>query len=376
MALVLFTANWESLKKVITNRYFILFTTFFLLSLLSTLWSEDVRSAFKYVELRLLLVLFPFIFCSTDLKVKHSREILFVFITGLFTAALVGFANSYYDYHSTLDTGYFFNDNLIDIFNKQAPYFSLYVNVALVFIVFLINGLSTVKKVFLILLGLLLCIFQLLLAVRISILALTILLIVFTIKQLITKSTTMGKVISVVSLLIVGGLVFTLPQTSNRFKSMLSNLDYQFDNPNPVNHFNGEISSENWNGLNLRLALWHCGKDIIKNNVFFGVGGGDYKAEMRSQYEIKKFIYAKEQDFGVHNQFLYSWISWGAFGLLIFLISLVYPTMAAFANRNYPYLIFLFVISISFLTENTLNRYIGVYFFGLFNSLLFFQRAK
>lgn len=375
-ALVLFINDLKANMRVLSNKYFLSFISFLLLTAVSVLWSANTKEGLKYVELRLLLLLFPYIFCSVSISVKSLRKIFLTFISALILGLIVGGLNSSYNYWLTVDSGYFYNDNLVGILNKQATYFSIYINCGIIALVYLYNRGNNVARWIFLGIGATFVFALLLLAVRTSILTFVLLIILISIYQIIKNASRKKGILGIIGLFFVLLLIFTLPQTANRFKSLTTNLDYQFDNPNPVNHFNGEITSDNWNGLNLRRALWHCGKDIIKQQPLLGVGGGDYKEAMITQFESKNFKYALQQNFGIHNQFLYAWISFGAIGLLVFLSSILIPMIFAYDKQNFLFLAFILIFLISFLTENTLNRYIGVYFYGLFNSLLFFCDEK
>ncbi len=373
--LSLWSLGKDGLKTMIQNKYVWFFWGYVLITLLGISYSSNVSQGFKYVEMRLLLILFPVIFFS----LRNSILVLTIlrwFILMVFAGAFIGLINSTILYIQTMDFGYFFNDNLVSLINKQATYYSIYVNLALVFIVYFFGKFSDKEKAIYLIIGSILILFQILLAVRISLFTFLILIFLGVFNLPVKKRRLYGAsaVLGVITISILSVLFF--PQTINRLKSMSSNFRYEFDNPNPVNHFNGEVKSENWNGLTLRLALWHCGIDIIKENPVFGVGSGDYKGEMNLQFEKKNFIYALDQNFGVHNQYLYSWISFGLLGLLSIYLLILPSARYAWLYENHLYLSFVLIFFLVFITENALNRYMGIYIYGLFNSSLFFLRTE
>lgn len=375
-AFTIFTNTLNQTKLVLANKYFLIFISYFVLTALGVLYSTDIHEGLKYVEQRLLMVLFPFIFISHSISYAKRNAIFFSFIFSVVMGLVIGFFYSYYNYWLTSDSGYFYNDNLVELIVKQATYYSIYINVVLLLIIFILPKLKSKVRTALIFFIPILITAQILLAVRISILTLLIIAISLIIYALITKSSKLALLIVSACIIVCISIVFMFPQTLKRFESMMTNFEYRFDNPNQVNHFNGEISSENWNGLNLRLALWHCGIDIIKERPLIGVGTGDYKSSMRAQYKDKNFLYAIERDFGVHNQFLYTGISFGLIGALIFIGSILLPVLSAGIKQNYLYIGFALIIGIGFLTENILNRYMGIYFFSFFNAFLFTTGKK
>ena len=74
-----------------------------------------------------------------------------------------------------------------------------------------------------------------------------------------------------------------------------------------------------------------------------------------------------------HNQYLAITVAFGIVGLLWYLFSLLYP-LSVKDNRNYLYLVFLFILLFSMLTEDTLETQIGVTLFAFFNSFLVFTK--
>lgn len=364
----------DKLKHTFNNLYFWLFVSYLLITFLASFYSSDFSGGMKYVEMRLLLFMLPLIFAATKISKKYFDQVLIIFLMAVLLALGAGFFNSYLHYIHSGDTGFFYNDNLVSVVDKQATYFGLYINLSLVLCIYILRKLSISWKLKLltVMCMVILIVGQMLLAVRAAILTMVIIGIAHLIFYSFNKNIKYGIGMLIAGLLVILSSFFILPQMTNRFKSMASNLEYDFENPNPVNHFNGEIKKENWNGLTLRLALWHCGIDIIKENPLFGTGTGDYDEAMAEQFKEKNFIYAREMNFGVHNQYLYSWISFGIIGILLHLTMIFAPMFDAFKRKNYLYIFFIIVIAFAMLTENTLNRYFGIYFYAVMNSFFFF----
>lgn len=70
-----------------------------------------------------------------------------------------------------------------------------------------------------------------------------------------------------------------------------------------------------------------------------------------------------------HNQFIYNLAAYGLLGLVVFLIGFYYPLLLGIRERNVLSLVVYLVITLSFLTEYTLEANIGV-IIGLFFPLL------
>ncbi len=344
----------------------------FLLTVIGTLYSTDLKNAWRIIEMRLTLLLIPLIFVSTDYSKKTNIQILLTFLYSCIAASIVGLLFSFYNYYITNDSGYFYNDNLVIAIKNQAVYFALYLNICLIIIYWYLQESGYRNKSMWLLVMIYLVLFIFLLASRVSILV-SLIIIGFIFYNLFLKrrkvSNIIGMVILLIGSVILLGIIF--PKTTKRFRSATSNFHYKFDNPNDVNHFNGQLSEQNWNGLTLRLALWQCGLEIIEESPFLGVGTGDYDIKFREKIEEKNFLYAMKQDFGVHNQYLNIAISFGLFGLCVYLFSIGYLVYDAIGKKNYLFVAIILVFLLGFMTENVLNRYIGILSFSILMTMTY-----
>lgn len=120
--------------------------------------------------------------------------------------------------------------------------------------------------------------------------------------------------------------------------------------------------------VNYRYGIWHCATKIIKNNWLWGVGADNTQKKLNKCYN--SFEYQSYEDFSKvvynsHNQYFDQLLKFGIFGLLLFCFFLVY-----FVPKADPfYQTFIIIVALSFLTENLLDRQIGVVFVSLLNSI-------
>ncbi len=121
-----------------------------------------------------------------------------------------------------------------------------------------------------------------------------------------------------------------------------------------------------------RIEFIKASLGIIKDNVVFGVGTGDIVDAFADYYEETNSKLRPEYRFRSHNQYLAITVAFGIIGLLWFLFSMLYPVLADKKNRNYIYIVFLFIMMLSMLTEDTIETQIGVTLFAFFNSFLVF----
>jgi hypothetical protein len=137
-------------------------------------------------------------------------------------------------------------------------------------------------------------------------------------------------------------------------------IKYQLDN------------AENPNGHSLlqRIEYWKTGFRIAKENWLFGVGTGDVQLAFDRQYAKDASILAPENRLRAHNMYLTVWISFGVFGLVLFVGMLMNFAAKAKKNRELIAQMFVFVALVSFWYEDMIETQLGVcivaFFLGLF----------
>lgn len=124
-----------------------------------------------------------------------------------------------------------------------------------------------------------------------------------------------------------------------------------------------------------RIIYLKAGADLFSANLELGVGIGDVHDEFMNYYEKNNSKLRGENRKRVHNQYMSLAVGLGVFGLIIWLFVFYSPYFIMNNNRRL-YFYFLLIISISFLTDNTLERQAGVMFFAFFNSLLLFHKIE
>lgn len=141
--------------------------------------------------------------------------------------------------------------------------------------------------------------------------------------------------------------------------------------------YDNYISTKNANGSSVfqRVEYIKASLNIIKDNPLMGVGTGDIANTFEQYYEDTNSKLTKENRLRSHNQYLAITVAFGIIGLLWYLFSILYP-LSMRENRNYLYIIFLLIMLLSMLTEDTLETQIGVTLFAFFNSFLVFAADK
>ena len=125
----------------------------------------------------------------------------------------------------------------------------------------------------------------------------------------------------------------------------------------------------NGHSLTMRIYFWEAAVQLIKQNALFGVGTGDVQQELNKTYVEIKSPLEVEWYKRPHNQFLTITVALGIFGLIIFLVSIIYPVIILKSYLPKLYWPFFIIAVLSFFLEDTLETQAGCTFFAFFNSL-------
>lgn len=123
-----------------------------------------------------------------------------------------------------------------------------------------------------------------------------------------------------------------------------------------------------------RIVYWKQAWLLIKENMLIGVGTGDVQNEFEESYKQSNSSLNESFRLRAHNQYLTFWVTFGIAGLLIIMITIIYPIVLSVKTKDYYYLLFSAVALLSMINEDTLETQAGVTFFAFFNSFLLFSR--
>lgn len=125
----------------------------------------------------------------------------------------------------------------------------------------------------------------------------------------------------------------------------------------------------NGHSFTMRLFFLKAAFCAIQENWLFGTGTGDVQDKMNECYTHSDSPLEKEWHKRPHNQFVTILVALGAVGLIIFLVSLIYPLILLWKQLPSVYWMFLTSAIVSFIFEDTLETQSGLSFFALFNTL-------
>ncbi len=372
-----------SRKKDRTFLWFFLF--FFVLHIIGSFYSENSHAASIDITLKLPFIIMPlFMFLSGEYVRENNRKVLLSFVAGNFVASLVCLVAATVRSISVVNGSWTFNSELMDhnysFWQKLANggnnfmyeplsifqhpgYFSIFIVSSVIFLLDMLLrkeiGKTTFRKVLYIVLIVFFSIMVYLLFARTGLIALLFVFLAYLIYYVLSTKRSFLKLSFILAIAVGGVMVLGF---NGRMRNSLDELKAFFSESHQ------QEDTEN------RLVIWYNALDIVKSNLFFGVGTGDNKDQLLKMYKERGLKKAEAANRNIHNQFLETTIQLGLIGLFSLLSLLLLAFIKGIRARN-PLLICFVVINVLFfMFESCLNRQAGVFYFALVLSLLLFIR--
>jgi len=347
------------------------FAALYGLYLIGMLYSTNLGFGSFDLEVKLSLIVFPLVFATISEDSTDPRLSFFVFcsfLAGCFAGSLILSGFAFVEYIRLRNPAVFFYTGFSRFIHPS--YLSMYLNLAISFI-----GYSLVRKDqhvkvnirFLLVFLLLLFSFEVfLLSSKAGIFSLMlVLLLIILFYMTVHKNIWKGIIMIVVTGTMFYAAFRFLPITAARFKGAETVLSEQKGS----DHDKIESNSE-------RLVAWKAALEVIRKYPVFGVGTGDVKDELMSEYQRGHKLAAYSMQLNSHNQYFQTWIATGLAGLLVLVSMLVIPAWLALSRRDLLYFSFLAVFAFNLLVESMLEIQAGVIYYAFFNSLLFFRLSS
>ena len=128
-------------------------------------------------------------------------------------------------------------------------------------------------------------------------------------------------------------------------------------------------SDPNGHSLLQRLEAWKTGLEIYKDHYILGTGTGDVDDAFTEKYIEKKSKLTAENQIRAHNMYLTSLLTFGPIGLLLFFYLIVTHLKIQLKSKQLVGFIFMIVMVITFLFEDTLETQTGITLFSFFAAL-------
>lgn len=345
---------------------------FFVLHLVSIMFSDNTNEALAISERRLSLVIFPVILLTSVPK-ETVRKILLAFVAGNMAALLYCILKAVMAYTETPYQSVFFYHKLSSALGLNAIYFSAY----LVFSIHILldetiklKGLSKACCIAVAVFfagGCLMLNSKMMLFVLMTGLAVRFLL---PGSRIPVRTKLIGITLAIVLPVLA---VLTLPPLKKRVAEEIgTNMQvvtlqtYRYDTP--------------FTGTSLRIVIWRYCYEILseQGNWFTGVGTGDFQDLLNERYR-NTGVYAGGSrpgdtgyiGYGPHNQYIETVFSLGITGLVVFVVFLALLWKSAWNEKNNLLFQLLLLLTFFCFSESVLSTNKGIIFFLFFIFLLY-----
>ncbi len=151
----------------------------------------------------------------------------------------------------------------------------------------------------------------------------------------------------------------------NRIYQIVWEIDVYQKGGNPSGH-----------SVSQRLEYYKMALQIIHEDFWFGKGTGGYYTAYQEKYNQSKFFQGQKYRQRSHNMFLSYWIDFGLVGMCYICFALAAPVFLERKTRSFLLLVFLLIVLISFMNEDTLNNHDAISFFAFFYPLYLYSKSE
>jgi len=378
----------------------LLIIAFYLWNAVSAFLSHDLAEGLSMLQLRVPLLLFPLSLGSLRLRETERDRILLCYALVHTLASLACLAGAFVQcrVHGG-DTQYLYDDSLSSLVHIQSVYFALMTEIAVFVFIYLLGKGSVLLQVgsgapagtassagyassagdarpfrgawwtyaciaFLL-------VFHFMLASRIGLILMYSGLLVFAGGYFFirTQKWRQGLIFVVLLLSCIGGFMLFFPKTLNRFHE-LEYTDYHYDSHGMESHYNMKVTPDQWNGANIRLAIWNCAWTVAREHLWSGVPLGDKRETLVREYRNVHFDFAVKSRRNTHNTYLDVLVTFGLPGLLLFLAGFAgLPLVRLSGRKEYLGMAVVLVFLASMVTETYIDRSLGCVLLGFFLSV-------
>ncbi|WP_339882046.1 O-antigen ligase family protein [Polaribacter vadi] len=348
--------NFFQNKNTFDKKYFLSNSYYFIILLITFLYTKDLNTASLKVQTMISLVAFPLIFSlfnknDKQVLIEYKFNYLWIYIIGVVLYNTIPFLWFYsiIPNYSFLGMSYHLKNFIMNNIGKYGIhpiYMSMHCCLAVLFSLKLFLSLKKkYVKILLLFLNLILFFFILIYARKGPIIAFLITLVTFFYVE--------KRKYLKYNLLIVFGLIVLLsliPTTRNRFLELAK-----------VEKMTVDDSSSS----NIRYTIYKNSIILVKEAPFLGYGIGDYQQELNKLYK-KNAPILLDNAYNSHNQYLGFLLIGGIILLVTFLFYFCEKFVIAFQTNNTLLILVLVFYGIAMLFENILERENGVIFFAFF----------
>ena len=353
------------LKKFFNNKLALAFTALFVLYLLTYFNSENLHYWAERVRIKLPFLILPFAISSLfPLPQKRFETVLAIFFFTIFLTTVYSMIN--FSFHfAEISNGYYSAKTMWT--PKDHIRFSLAVAICVWIGIYLYRQSFFIwhknEKFFFFSVAFLLIIYLHILSVRSGVLGFYLSAFYFVFYFLLIKKQWKYALVVCSTVVIFFWLAINFsPTLSKKINYMHYDVAHFFDGSNVSYHSDAA-----------RLMSQKMSWEVIKKNIWWGVGVGDVEDNVKNEYAVQHPEIEENQRLEPHNQFLFCWTALGLVGLILFFSPIFSIFFAGNNLKKWLFSAAYLILLSSFFTEATLETQVGTALFLFFVLLFHFQ---
>jgi O-antigen ligase len=363
----------KALRTAFTNKILLAYFSIFLLELAGLFYTHHLFVGWKQMESKATLIAIPFILCAGPFTDRAGyRRLLSAYCLLLAGVCLYCLSMAVVEYHWQKDPDVFFYHQLTSPVSVNAVFFSCYVLVAILFLLFspdrsFARGLRIALILF----------FTAIMVLLSSRLLLVLLGVIFTVyltgRYRLREKTKQALVISLLVVLGTAVLAFTDNPVSRRCRELGMAQAQPSQTPSAQAAAGPQLDrlpSSSFNSINFRLMTWRYAFEILHehNAWVFGVSGGDSQALLDQKY-MDAGMSQGYLGYNFHNEYIEMLVRSGFLGVGVFMICLVMLIGAARSAANPAAGFTVVMLVLLFGTESALEMQHILFLFAFFPML-------
>jgi O-antigen ligase len=372
----------KALRTAFTNKIFLAYFSIFLLEFAGLFYTHHLFVGWKQMESKATLVAIPFILCAGPFTDRAGyRRLLSAYCLLLAGVCIYCLSMAVVEYHWQKDPDVFFYHQLTSPVSFNAVFFSGYVLIAILFLLFspdrpfarvppftrvppFARGLRIALILF----------FTAIMVLLSSRLLLVLLVVIFTGyltgRFRLRRKTKQALLISLLVVLGTAVLAFTDNPISRRCRE-LGMAQTQLSQTPPAQAASSpqldRLPSSSFNSINFRLMIWRYAFEILHEHKawIFGVSGGDSQALLDQKY-LDAGMSQGYLGYNFHNEYIEILVRSGFLGAGVFMICLIMLIGAARSASNPTAGFTVALLLLLFGTESALEMQHILFLFAFF----------
>jgi O-antigen ligase len=353
-----------AVKPLFTVRNLVLTSVFFITAI-STIYTTERANAYSELGRHVTILLFPLLFCLTSFDLEKYRPKLlqwFAIVCALTVVYLYIYAfyliGHYELPYNAIFSQSFTNHNFSAPIDMHATFFSMQIAIALVYLIGVIIKLQA-NRGWYILCTVILVVGLIQLCSK-SVFIPLLLIVNLAIPYFLLQKSKRLKYMSItLSLTVLTGLViYTVPVLKQRY----------------ITDLRTDLSpSANNELLDPRMARWGEVIKLIKQAPVIGHGAGTEVPMLHESFFKQKYYSSFLKNLNSHNEYLSFLFKAGIWGLLIYVVTLIYGFKEAIKKRDLLFFTFMLLVTLVSFSENLLDVDKGVFFYAFFFSFFMYS---